>query len=193
VFNFTCDCWSDSEQQEFLGEFTGQLVRPHVCSPARLYALSYMVANCLGITIHWIDGDFCQRSTILELEPLHGDRTGGNLAEAFEKTLAKFGVWARVGDITTDEGSDMLLMVRNLAQSIPGFTADNKGLRCLAHILNKAVHRMFIALHCEGFENEEVALDRLNLTPPRQDVPRRRGAGAGAGGAQALELRHLAL
>jgi hypothetical protein len=32
VFNFTCDCWSDSEQ-EFLGEFTGQLVHPHVCTP----------------------------------------------------------------------------------------------------------------------------------------------------------------
>jgi hypothetical protein len=132
-----------------------------------------MIANCLGITIHWIDGDFCQRSTILELEPLRGDRTGSTLAEAFEKTLAKFGVWARIGHITTDGGSDMLLMVRNLAQSIPGFTAENNGLRCLAHILNKAVHRMFTALHCEGFDNEEVALDRLNLKPsnaPRQDL-----------------------
>jgi hypothetical protein len=95
------------------------------------------MANCLGITIHRIDGDFCQRSTILELESIRGDRTGGNLAEAFEKTLATFGVWARIGHITTDEGSDMLLMVRNLAQSIPGFTADNNGLRCLAHILKR--------------------------------------------------------
>jgi hypothetical protein len=33
VFNFTCDCWSDSEQQEFLGEFTGELVHLHVCPP----------------------------------------------------------------------------------------------------------------------------------------------------------------
>jgi hypothetical protein len=32
---------------------------------------------------------------------------------------------------------------------------------------------MFTALHCEGFDNEEVALDRLNLKPsnaPRQDL-----------------------
>jgi hypothetical protein len=33
VFNFTCDCWSDSEQQEFLGEFTARLVCPHLCKP----------------------------------------------------------------------------------------------------------------------------------------------------------------
>jgi hypothetical protein len=117
-----------------------------------------MMANCLGITIHWIDGDFCQGSTILELVPLRGYRTGGNLAEALDKTLVKFGVWARIGHITTDEGSDMLLIVRNLAQSIPGFTAENNGLRCLAHILNQAVHLMFTALHCEGFDNEDDAL-----------------------------------
>jgi hypothetical protein len=92
-----------------------------------------MIANCLGITIHWIDGDFCQRSTILELEPLRGDRTGSTLAETFEKTLAKFGVWARIGRITTDEGSDMLLMVRNLAQSIPGFSRKQRASLCGPH------------------------------------------------------------
>jgi hypothetical protein len=172
MFNFTCDCWSDSEQQEFLGEFPGQ----HVCSPFALRpntpTLLPMMANCLGIRIHWIDGNFCQHSTIFELEPILGDRTGGNLAEAFEKTLAKFAVWARIGHITTDEGSDMLLVVQILAQSIPRFTADNNGLRSLAHILNNAVNLMFTALHCEGFDNDEVALDRLNLKPsnaPQQD------------------------
>jgi hypothetical protein len=57
--------------------------------------------------------------------------------------------------------------------SIPGFIANNNVLRCLAHILHNAVHSMFTALHCEGFENEEVALDRLNLLPhgsERQDL-----------------------
>jgi hypothetical protein len=33
VFNFTCDCWSDSEQQEYLGEFTGPLVCLQLCTP----------------------------------------------------------------------------------------------------------------------------------------------------------------
>jgi hypothetical protein len=56
---------------------------------------------------------------------------------------------------------------------IPGFLADNNGLRCLAHILRNAVKSMFTALHCGGFENEEVALDRLILIPQgseRQDL-----------------------
>jgi hypothetical protein len=64
-------------------------------------------------------------------------------------------------------------MLRILEPSIPGFVADNNGLRCLAHILHNAVQSMFTALHCEGFENEEVALDRLNLLPhgrERQDL-----------------------
>jgi hypothetical protein len=64
-------------------------------------------------------------------------------------------------------------MLRLLEPSIPGFLAENNGLRCLVHILHNAVQSMFTALHCEGFENEEVALDRLNLLPrgsQRQDL-----------------------
>jgi hypothetical protein len=129
--------------------------------------------NCVGITIHWVDDDFCQRSAVLELEPMTGDRTGRNLGEAFEKTLITFGIWPRIAHITTDGGSDFLLMLRLLEPSIPGFIADDNGLRCLAHILHNAVQSMFKALHCEGFENEEVALDRLDLKPAgnaRQDL-----------------------
>jgi hypothetical protein len=129
--------------------------------------------NCVGITIHWIDDDFCQRSAVVELEPITGDRTGRNLGEAFEKTLITFAIWPRFAHITTDGGSDFLLTLGLLEPSIPGFTADDNGLRCLAHILHNAVQSIFKALHCEGFENKEVTLDRLDLKPvgsARQDL-----------------------
>jgi hypothetical protein len=99
------------------------------------------------------------------LEPLDGDKTGENLAAAFEHILQQLSVWPRVGHVTTDGGADFLKMLRQLAPLLPGFSFENNGLRCLAHVLNNAIHRMFTAMHCEGFESEEVAMDRLHILP----------------------------
>jgi hypothetical protein len=120
VINFTCVYWSYSEQEESQCEFG---------TPG----LTGIRTNCPGITSHWIDSDFCQRSDVLELEPIIGERTGRKLPEGSDKTLAKLGVGPRINLITTHGGSDMLLMVRILKQLIPGFTAQNDRLRFLTH------------------------------------------------------------
>jgi hypothetical protein len=120
VINFTCVYWSDSEQEESQCEFG----TPGVTG---------IRTNCPGITIHWIDSDFCQRSDVLELEPIISERTGRKLPEGSDKTLAKLGVGPRINLIPTHGGSDMLLMVRILEQLIPGFTAQNDRLRFLTH------------------------------------------------------------
>jgi hypothetical protein len=107
-----------------------------------------MIPNPMaGITIQWTDSEFFVRNPALALEPLDGDKTGQNLAIAFERILRQFDLWPRVAHITTDEGSDFLNMQRRLAPLLPGFTFDNNGLRCLAHVINNAIHRMFTAMH----------------------------------------------
>jgi hypothetical protein len=126
VINFTCVYWSDSEQEESQCEFGNP-------------GVTGIRTNCPGITIRWIDSDFCERFDVLEHEPIVRDRTGRKHPEGFDKTLAKLGVGPRSNHITTDGGSDRRLMVRILAQLIPGFTAQNNGLRFLTHILSNAV------------------------------------------------------
>jgi hypothetical protein len=86
-----------------------------------------------GITIHWIDNDFCQRSAVLQLEPITGHGTGRNLSEAFEETLSTFGVWPRIAHITTDGGSDFLLMLRSIEPSWTGGSrlAASSAVKCI--------------------------------------------------------------
>jgi hypothetical protein len=64
-------------------------------------------------------------------------------------------------------------MIRRLAPLLPDFTFENNGLRCLAHPINNAIRRMFTVMHCDGFDSEEVAANRLNILPmgaERQDI-----------------------
>jgi hypothetical protein len=124
VINFTYVYWSDSEQEESQCEFG----TPGVTD---------IRANSQGITIDWIDSDFCQRSDVLELEPIVGERTGRKLPEGSDKTLAKLGVGPRINLITTHGGSDMLLVVRirnNCFPALPLRTTDFAFL----HILSNA-------------------------------------------------------
>jgi hypothetical protein len=113
--------------------------------------------------MHWTRNDFFVHNAVLGSEPRNGDQTGQNLAIAFERILQQFGLWPRVTHVTANKGSAFLNMLRRLPPLLPGFTFGNNGLRCLAHLINNAIHCMFTAMHCEGFESEDVAVDRLHI------------------------------
>jgi hypothetical protein len=142
VLSYTADVWSDISMNENL-----------------------------GITVHWCTADFKLHATLLNLQPLTDNCTGDYLACIFERTLRTFHLWPpRLAPyVTTDNGSDMLRMVRLLALRMPDFDATKHGLRCLCHILNISVKDMFGRLQCEGFEDEEVAAYALGIRPVEND------------------------
>jgi hypothetical protein len=123
--------------------------------------------------VHSTENDFFVRSAVLEIERFQGDKTGEPLARAIERFLWRYGIWPFNGHITTDGGSDFLSMLRRLDLLLRGFTFPDNGLRCLAHIVTNSNHRISTAMHCEGFESEDIAPDHhdiLTIGAERRDL-----------------------
>ncbi|KFH70213.1 hypothetical protein MVEG_03064 [Podila verticillata NRRL 6337] len=100
----------------------------------------------LGVTAHWIDGNWTQKELVIGFEPLHGAHTGENLAEALVNVLERFHLGEKLQSITTDNASNMAKMVRDLVKHPKAAEWSLKGslyhLPCLGHIINLAVQAM---------------------------------------------------
>lgn len=70
----------------------------------------------LGVTAHWIDGNWTQKELVIGFEPLRGAHTGENLAEALVNVLERFHLGEKLQSITTDNASNMAKMVRDLVK-----------------------------------------------------------------------------
>lgn len=95
----------------------------------------------LGVTAHWIDDSWKQRSCVIGFEPLSGPHTGPNLAMAFLNVLRDMNLVHKPFFITTDNASNMLSMAHNIGQQLQApdiFFASTDRICCIAHIINLA-------------------------------------------------------
>lgn len=56
----------------------------------------------LGVTVHWIDKEWCLQDTLLDLVPLEGPHTGENLCTEFVGVCSDFGILTKLLAVTTD-------------------------------------------------------------------------------------------
>lgn len=95
----------------------------------------------LGVTAHWIDASWKQKSCVVGFEPLSGPHTGPNLAMAFMNVLKDMRLENKPFFVTTDNASNMKLMAQHLGHLLqaPGiFNPATDRIGCIAHIINLA-------------------------------------------------------
>lgn len=113
----------------------------------------------LGITVHWIDEDWKSRCLLIGLEPLSGPHSGENLCKVFVNVCNEFGILSKIQAITTDNAANNMTFLQHLEttcqeQSIP-FQAENRHVRCLAHVMNLAVQDFLAELKSQPLDDED--------------------------------------
>lgn len=76
----------------------------------------------LAITAHWIDDDWKHKDITIGFEPLTGSHTGEALMQSFVDTIRRFDLQRKVLSITSDNGSNVVKMMKQLAE----FTRQNR-------------------------------------------------------------------
>lgn len=115
---------------------------------------SSMMVPYLGITAHFITGDWKFKSMLLGFSPLRGAHTAVALADETVKILDHYSITKSIQSITVDNAAVMTKMVTNLQNSLPGFASKTGHIRCMAHIINLAAQQLL--KHLKVGAQEEV-------------------------------------
>jgi hypothetical protein len=104
----------------------------------------------LGITGHYIDGDWAPQSPLLDLVPLDGSHSGEDLCGALVATCDRFGILDKLLGITTDNASNNNTLLACLERVCHDrgivFDKDEQHVRCAAHVVNLAAQALLRSL-----------------------------------------------
>ncbi|XP_078440881.1 putative transcriptional regulator tpeD [Wolffia australiana] len=96
----------------------------------------------LGVTAHWIDGDWKLCDLLLAIRPIKGSHCGTNLARLVVEVAYEYGIESKLCAITTDNASNNRTMMASIVDQLrtanPEFTMD-RHVPCIAHVLNLVV------------------------------------------------------
>jgi hypothetical protein len=106
-----------------------------------IWTSNYNHTAFLGITLHYIDGDWQLKKCLLDFIPIEGPHSARSILNKLINLLQEFNISDRVISITTDNGSNILACGRDLACKLKAcfFNLTFSHKRCAAHIINIAV------------------------------------------------------
>ena len=109
----------------------------------------------IGVTIHYITNEWELKHFTLEVLRITGSHTGNAIYEILCKLLDDFGLKKKIISVTTDNGSNMVLVYRLLENDFNTQVPELDFIhsRCICHILNLAVNA--------GLKKEESLLKKL--------------------------------
>ena len=106
-----------------------------------IWSSSYNNTAYLGVTMHYINVNWEIKKCLLDFIPMEGSHTGILISTKLTNILQDFNISDRVISLTTDNGSNMLVCGRALADQLElefsNLTFSHN--RCTAHIINLAV------------------------------------------------------
>jgi hypothetical protein len=91
----------------------------------------------LGVTIHYVDLNWCLCNFLLDIIPFSTRHTGENIAQQIIRVLDEFNISHKIIALTTDNESAMVVCGRVLANELSSTNFSH--YRCAAHVLNLAV------------------------------------------------------
>ena len=103
----------------------------------------------LGVTAHWITGDWTLRNKLIDMVPLKKDHTGANMCASFMETLRKFDIKDKFFALTTDGASNNDTLFKELLKHFEGEQREmieKNHIKCFSHIMNLSVHSIIGAL-----------------------------------------------
>src|SRR3954463_5484565 len=106
-----------------------------------IWTSSYNHTAFLGITMHYINNNWKVKKCLLDFIPIEGSHIGSLILTKLIELLQEFNISNRVISLTTDNGSNMLVCGRELANELEAgfFGLSFSHNRCAAHIINLAV------------------------------------------------------
>jgi hypothetical protein len=106
----------------------------------------------LGLTIHYVDSNWCLRNFLLDIIPFTTNHSGINIAQEILRVLDEFQISDKIIALTTDNESAMLVCGREIAKTFDSSIFSH--YRCAAHVLNLAVK--------QGLELVSDPIDRVH-------------------------------
>ncbi|XP_078438046.1 putative transcriptional regulator tpeD [Wolffia australiana] len=98
--------------------------------------------SLLGVTAHWIDGDWKLCDLLLAIWRIRGSHCGTNLTNLVVEVAYQYGIESKLCAITTDNASNNRTMMASIVAQVrsvnPDFTMD-RHVPCVAHVLNLVV------------------------------------------------------
>jgi hypothetical protein len=97
----------------------------------------------LGITIHYVDLNWCLCNFLLDIIPFNIRHTGNNIAQAIVNVLDEFQISNKIIALTTDNESAMVVCGRELSNTLNSelSSMNFSHYRCAAHVLNLGVRQ----------------------------------------------------
>ncbi|KAJ2451526.1 hypothetical protein EV183_003560 [Coemansia sp. RSA 2336] len=145
----------------------------------------------LAVHAHWADANLVRHDALLDWRCVDGAATSGDIASAFEGTLTRFGLFSRLGAVTTNYTREFVEFLNQIeiichARSAP-FDLDRSQATCVASTLLDARVKLLSALSDPSLPLSRLraALQTLRAqgTPGAQDLVelcRRRSLDIGA-------------
>ncbi|KAJ2850188.1 hypothetical protein IWW36_002096 [Coemansia brasiliensis] len=104
----------------------------------------------LAVYAHWADSNLVRHDALLDWRCVDGAATSGDIASAFEGTLTRFGLFARLGAVTTNYTREFVEFLNQIeiichARSAP-FDLDRSQATCVASTLLDARAKLLSAL-----------------------------------------------
>jgi len=95
----------------------------------------------LGLTLHYVDSNWCLCNFLLDIIPFTDRHTGVNIAQEILRVLNEFQISDKVIALTTDNESAMLVCGREIASALDTELSLKtfSHYRCVAHVLNLGV------------------------------------------------------
>ena len=97
----------------------------------------------LGLTIHYVDSNWCLCNFLLDIIPFTTNHSGINIANEILRVLGEFRISDKIIALTTDNESAMLVCGREIADALDAELSSKNfsHYRCAAHVLNLSVNK----------------------------------------------------
>jgi hypothetical protein len=130
---------------------------------------SVTLQSFIGITIHYCIGG-CRKNVLLDIVKLSRQHSGKELAKGVISVLRNFEVENKLGWIISDNASNNLSMITEIASILPNFRTKNH-IRCLNHILNLLMVDLCFSGNIEEIPIQSTSRKRRHSSKRTQSRP----------------------